>query len=128
MAELVAIALGGAAGALARFLLGEWVTSVAGAEFPWGILIVNVLGSLCIGILFVLLVEENGGTMISRSALMVGFLGAFTTFSTFSLQTFALIETGRLVAAAAYTLGSVLACLIAVTLGIVITRLMTGRG
>ncbi|MFN3237462.1 MAG: fluoride efflux transporter CrcB [Pseudomonadales bacterium] len=126
MTELLAVAAGGALGAVARFLLGEWVTSLTGEHFPWGIFTVNALGSLLIGILFVILVEQNPNAGIWRSLLMVGFLGAFTTFSTFSLQTLALLETGRWLMAASYAFGSLMVCVIAVAVGVGITRAVSG--
>jgi CrcB protein len=125
--ELIAIAVGGALGAVARFSLGQWVGDSLGTEFPWGILLINVIGSLAIGILFVLLVEHEHLSSIYRSALMVGFLGAFTTFSTFSLQTLALIETGKFLEALTYILASVVLSLGAVALGVFITRQLTGE-
>jgi len=125
--ELVAIAIGGAFGAVARFSLGEWIGDALGTDFPWGILLINVGGSLAIGILFVLLVEQEHLSPIYRSALMVGFLGAFTTFSTFSLQTLALIETGRFLEALTYVLASFVLSLGAVALGVFITRQLTGE-
>lgn len=126
MTELSMIALGGALGAITRFLLGEWVTSIAGEQFPWGILLVNAVGSFLIGILFVILVEQTQGPSFWRPLLMVGFLGAFTTFSTFSLQTLALIEVGRWLAAAGYAFGSLFLCLFAVSLGVFLSRALTG--
>lgn len=127
MLELIAIAVGGAFGAVARFSLGQWVGDTLGTEFPWGILLINISGSLAIGVLFVLLVEQEHLSTIYRSALMVGFLGAFTTFSTFSLQTLALIETGRFLEALSYVLASVVLSLGAVALGVFITRQLTGE-
>lgn len=126
MTELGMIALGGAFGAMARYLLGEWVASIAGDHFPWGIFLINVLGSFLIGVLFVLLVEETASASLWRPFLMVGFLGAFTTFSTFSLQTLALFEVGRWLAAASYAVGSLIFCLIAVAAGVFLSRALTG--
>ena len=127
MIEILAIAVGGALGAVTRYLMGESVSLWLGTDFPWGILLVNVLGSLLIGVLFVLLVENHPGNTIWRSLLIVGFLGAFTTFSTFSLQTLALLETGRWLAAIAYSFGSLLLCLVAVFAGVMISRQFTGH-
>lgn len=127
MIELIAIAVGGAFGAVARFSLEQWLGQSLGTEFPWGILLINVSGSLAIGILFVLLVEHGHLSSTYRSALMVGFLGAFTTFSTFSLQTLALIETGRFLEALTYVLASVVLSLGAVAIGVFITRQLTGE-
>ena len=126
MNELLAIALGGAMGAVARYLLGEAITAYLGDAFPWGIFMVNALGSLAIGILFVLLVEQYPDSGIWRSLTIVGFLGAFTTFSTFSLQTLALLETGRWLIAVSYSLGSLVTCLIGTAFGVWLTRRLTG--
>ncbi|MDA0790569.1 MAG: fluoride efflux transporter CrcB [Proteobacteria bacterium] len=124
MSELLAIAVGGALGALARFWSTNFITGLLGAGFPYGILIVNVIGSLLIGIAFVVLVERTEAHGAVRSFVMVGLLGAFTTFSTFSLQTLGLIEAGRLIAALAYVFGSVLLCMAGVTLGVYIARML----
>lgn len=118
MIELVAIAIGGALGALARHGAAGVGNTLFGIDFPWGTLIVNVVGSLLIGIAYVLLIERLALSPIWRSALIVGFLGAFTTFSTYSLQAIALLQEGRLAAAASYVLGSVVLCLAATALGI----------
>ncbi len=129
MSELLAIAVGGALGAIARYLLGESINAQLGNAFPYGIFAVNALGSFAIGVLFVLLVENQSeaGNGLLRSLLMVGFLGAFTTFSTFSLQTLALIETGRWLTAALYSFGSLATCLGAVALGVWVSRLLTSE-
>ncbi len=126
MTEIGLIALGGAFGAMARFLLGEWVASIAGEHFPWGIFLINILGSFLIGVLFVLLVEQTTSASLWRPFLMVGFLGAFTTFSTFSLQTLALFEVGRWLAAAGYAIGTLILCLIGVAAGVFLSRALTG--
>ncbi len=124
MSELLAIAIGGALGALIRFWSTNFATQLLGAEFPYGILIVNVLGSFLIGLAFVTLVERAEAHAVLRSFIMVGLLGAFTTFSTFSLQTLGLIESGRLIAALGYVFGSVVLCLVGVALGVYIARML----
>jgi len=124
MSEIIAIALGGALGALSRF----WAVTLASlwldGEFPYGILIVNVLGSFAIGIVFVFLVERAILPIAWRSAVMVGFLGAFTTFSAFSLQTIGLLEAGRFLAASVYITVSVLICVMAAGVGMFFARLV----
>jgi CrcB protein len=124
MSEIIAIAVGGALGALSRF----WATNLAellfGTDFPYGILIVNIAGSFAIGIVFILLVERSLLPNILGAGLMVGFLGAFTTFSTFSLQALGLMESGRFLAAALYIAGSVITCILAAALGMLIARLI----
>ena len=125
MPELVAIAIGGALGAVARFSLGNVINDLVGTQFPYGILLVNVLGSLLIGVFFELLVEDTLFPPVYRSVIIVGFLGAFTTFSTFSMQVVGLLETGRFSAAAIYTIASVALSMIAVIIGIFVTRQLT---
>jgi len=123
--ELVAIAVGGAFGAVARFSLGNVINALLGTDFPYSILIVNVLGSFLMGICFELLVEDTDFPAVLRSILMVGFLGAFTTFSTFSIQVLGLLETGRIVSALIYVIASVCLSLLAVVFGIFICRELT---
>ena len=128
MIEIVAIAFGGALGALLRWGMTEGVTRMTGTSFPYGTLLVNVVGSLLIGIVFVYLLERAQAGVLSspalKSAVMVGLLGAFTTFSTFSLQTLQMMMEGRWVAGTLYVLGSVLLCLVATAAGIGVARLL----
>lgn len=109
------IALGGAVGSILRFLM----VSAIGA--PLGTAVVNVLGSFAIGVLFVAL----GGRENWQVLLMTGLMGGFTTFSAFSLDTLKLVEAGQPLQAAAYVLGSVALSLIAVALGVALTRGLT---
>ena len=88
-----------------------------GSEFPYGTLVINVSGSLVIGLLYAL-IERQGAPDWVRPLIIVGFLGAYTTFSTFSLETLALAERGAWIAAVAYVAGSVAAALTAVWLGV----------
>jgi CrcB protein len=124
MSEIVAIAVGGALGALSRFWATNLANIVFGTDFPYGILIINILGSFAIGILFILLVERSLIPSALGAGLIVGFLGAFTTFSTFSLQALGLLESGRLAAAAFYIGGSVVICIAAAALGMYVGRLV----
>ena len=113
----LAISIGAVLGANARFLLGGWVMDRMGSEFPSGTLLINVSGSLVIGLLYALM-ERQGAPDWVRPLIMVGFLGAYTTFSTFSLETLALAERGAWIAAVVYVAGSVAAALTAVWLGV----------
>ena len=122
MGTLLAVAIGGALGSLARYGLGLWSEQVSGGDFPYGILVANVAGSVAIGVCFVLLFERALLPEVWRSLLMVGFLGGFTTFSTFSLQAIGLLQDGRLLAAGVYVLGSVVLSLAGAWLGILAMR------
>ncbi|MEO5366397.1 MAG: fluoride efflux transporter CrcB [Magnetococcus sp. WYHC-3] len=124
LANMAAVALGGALGAVARYLVTGWVGAWLGRSFPWGTLTVNVTGSLLMGMLFHLLVERWGPAPLWRMLLMVGVLGAFTTFSSFALETLQLLETGLTSSAALNILASVILCLLAVWAGVVLARLL----
>ena len=113
MYQTIAIAAGGAAGAVLRYWVSSGVYHLLGRSFPWGTLTVNVLGSLAIGFLYVLLLERTAAAPEWRAFLMVGLLGAFTTFSTFSMETLTLMEEGAWARAVANVLASVLACIAA---------------
>ena len=123
MRTALAIALAGAAGALARWGLNSWF-GPRFASFPWGTLLINVTGSFVIGVLFAVLVERGVGSETLRLALMTGFLGAYTTFSAFSLETLRLVEQGAARAAVANVFLSVSLGLVAVWLGVVTGRAM----
>jgi CrcB protein len=120
--QILAIAGGGALGALGRFGLSSGLYRLLGRDFPWGTLAVNVLGSFLMGLLFVLFLDRLAGPPELRSALLVGFLGAFTTFSTFSMETLLLVEQGFMVKALLNILASVLLCLLACWLGVLLGR------
>jgi CrcB protein len=104
------IALGGALGAVARSLVTGAVFKWWPTALPWGTLLVNVLGSIAIGVLFASLSGTLWLHTIARPFLVVGFLGAFTTFSAFSIETLTLIDDGRAGVALIYALVSVAAC------------------
>ena len=129
MTEFLAIALGGAVGALLRWGIMLGMTNVLRESFSFGTLLVNVVGSLLIGVAFVCLVEriQTEGIAASpafKSAVMIGVLGAFTTFSTFSLQTLDMLIDGRWMAGSLYVISSVVLCLLATALGIGLARLL----
>jgi len=122
MSHTLAIAFGGALGALGRYWMSNAVYRLLGRDFPYGTLAVNVLGSLALGWLYVLLIERLHVAAEWRGLLIVGFLGAFTTFSTFSLETLALLEQGAYWKAGMNVLVSVVACIGAAWLGMVLGR------
>ncbi|TYP53276.1 fluoride efflux transporter CrcB [Thermosediminibacter litoriperuensis] len=123
------ITLGGAAGALSRYMLSVWLNDRIGTAFPIGTLVVNILGSFLLGIIYSLSMQFTIPVAIVRSLVMVGFLGAFTTFSTFSLETLLLIHEGSFALAFLNVLTNLLGGFGAVFLGISATNLInTMRG
>lgn len=122
MIQTLAIASGGAIGALLRFWVSNGVHAVLGRDFPYGTLTVNVLGSLAMGLCYVLFLERMTAGPEWRALIIVGVLGAFTTFSTFSIETFNLIEDGELFKAVANVMLSVMVCIIAAWLGVLAGR------
>ena len=120
--QAITIAMGGAVGALMRFWVSTALYDRFGRGFPWGTLGVNVIGSFLMGLLAILLVERLVSGPEIRAFLLIGFLGAFTTFSTFSLETFNLLEQGDTLTALANILVSVLFCLAATFAGVLLGR------
>ena len=122
MLHTLAIAAGGALGAVLRYWVSLGVYAWLGRGFPWGTLAVNVLGSFLMGFLYILLVERLSLGVEARAFMLIGFLGAFTTFSTFSIETFNLIEQAQLVKALLNVLVSVLVCVSATWMGVILGR------
>ncbi|MEX2525476.1 MAG: fluoride efflux transporter CrcB [Gammaproteobacteria bacterium] len=120
--NLIYIAGGGAAGALLRYGMSNGVHALFGRGFPYGTLAVNVLGSILIGLCYVFLVERPGVDPYWRAALMIGLLGSFTTFSTFSMETLNLLEGGQPLKAAINILLSVTFCIAGAWAGLTIGR------
>lgn len=123
MQHLVWIGIAGAAGAVLRYLVHQGTVSALGTGFPYGTLVVNVLGSFIIGVLFVVFWEKSIAGDAVRLALMVGLLGSFTTFSAFSLDTWILLQHGAPLKAAANVLGTVALCLAVTWAGITAARM-----
>jgi len=121
--QLIAVACGGALGALLRYLIQ--MTLVYSGKFPMAIFIANVLGSLLMGVLFVLLQEKSLFAEWLRPFLMVGLLGAFTTFSTFSLDTIRLLEAGQVMTALSNVILSVVVAIGAAYIGVMLARMLS---
>ncbi len=119
MSTYLLIALGGALGSVGRFWFSNLIAEHFGERFPWGTILVNVLGSFAIG-LFATLTEPGGRWLVApvkREFFMIGICGGYTTFSSFSLQTLALARNGEWLYAGANAVLSVALCLAAVWLG-----------
>jgi CrcB protein len=117
--------MGGAIGSVCRVLMSNFVTRFAGDEFPFGTVVVNVTGAILMGLLAGYGESEPGKLLFSQSArtfLMIGVMGGYTTFSSFSLQTFLLIEQGNLTGAFLNVLLSVLLCVAGIWLGFITIR------
>ena len=119
---LVLIAAGGAAGAVARYLVDSAVLDRFGGAFPLGILVVNLSGAFVLGLLAAWVVDRGVLPADLRSPLMVGFVGAYTTFSTLMLDSWRLIEDGLPLLAVANLAGSLVLGIVAVVAGLVVGR------
>lgn len=122
MNMILAIAVGGAFGAVLRHYVGLVMLSVAGSNFPWGTLSVNVIGSFAMGVLITYFAESWNPSPEMRGFLTVGLLGAFTTFSTFSLDVAILWERGAALLAMGYIMASVVLSIAALFAGMLIIR------
>mgnify|MGYP006451500491 CR=1 FL=1 len=122
MLQIISIAGGGAIGALLRFWMSNGVYALLGRAFPYGTLAVNALGSIIMGLLYVFMLERMEVSPEWRAALMIGLLGAFTTFSTFSIETMNLIEAGEISKAGLNMFLSVALCVTGCWLGMIMGR------
>lgn len=115
------VALGGALGAMARYAV---YNAAASSKVPaqFATFIINAVGALMIGMLYVVITEKGGLQPYGQQLLTVGFLGAFTTYSTYSLDALRLLEQGQVGTAILYLLGTLLVCLLATWLGVSLTR------
>ena len=124
MAMVFSIALGGAAGALARHFLSHRIALMVPSAFPFGTMSVNILGSFIMGFLVILFANKLALSQEMRAFLTVGLLGGFTTFSAFSLEAALLIERGEVMQAAVYVGGSVLLAISGLFAGIYLGRVL----
>ncbi len=120
--QLAFIAAGGAFGAVLRFLVSNGIHSFMGRSYPYGTLSVNVIGSFLMGLSYVMLIERLNLSPEWRAFILVGLLGAFTTFSTFSIETLLLIEGSELSKALLNVLVSVVLCIMGSWIGIILGR------
>lgn len=120
--HLLLIGVGGFLGAIARYTIDGWVTDATRSSFPWGTLVVNMSGSFALGLLFALTVERAALPADLRAPVGIGFIGAYTTFSTFTLESLRLMQDGSWALAAANLVGSVLLGMAAVFAGVALGR------
>lgn len=122
VASLLLIGIGGFAGAIARHLLDGRIAAATGGSFPWGTLVINLTGSVAIGLLFALITERAALPAEWRAPLMVGFVGSYTTFSTLALESWRMIEDGAWLAAGGNLFGSLALAMVAVIGGVALGR------
>lgn len=122
MIQIISIAIGGALGALCRYGMTMGISSLIGRGFPYGTLVVNILGSFLMGAAYVIIVEEINVNPEWRVGITIGLLGAFTTFSTFSIETLNLLESGDVFKASLNILLSISFCMLGCWLGMIIGR------
>lgn len=125
MTKAAIIAFFCAAGGLSRYYLSGWVYVLLGRSFPYGTLAVNIIGAYLIGLIMELALRSTAIPETLRLGLTVGFLGGLTTFSTFSYETFKLLEDGQFIVAVVNVLASVFICLLCTWLGIVTIRALS---
>jgi len=124
MQLVLAIAAGGALGAVSRHFVSGAISKLAGIGFPIGTFTVNIMGSLAMGILVTLLAHKINISSEMRGFLTVGFLGSFTTYSTYSMETVLLFQRGDWTGAAVYSIGSLIVGALALLLGLWLGRLL----
>nr|WP_298929977.1 fluoride efflux transporter CrcB [uncultured Erythrobacter sp.] len=123
LAAALYVALGGATGSVARYFMGQAITSMMGANsYPWAILGINTLGSLAMGLLFGWFASQDGGTETQRLLFAVGMLGGFTTFSAFSFEIVLMIQRGAIGMAAFFIAASVIAGVAALYCGLTLMK------
>lgn len=124
MQSILVVAIGGALGALSRYGLGFWISSKWNQGFPLGTFIINITGAFLLGFLNILFIEKFAISPLWRLGIGIGFLGAYTTFSTFGYEVIMLLEGGSLLTAGLYTLLSVIIGFAGVALGVGLARIL----
>ena len=122
MGVIFAVAVGGALGALGRYFMSSYITKLLGSGFPYGIFAANLLGCFLMGIAATLIAGKLAVSPEMRALLTVGFLGAFTTFSTYALDIVTLYDRGQLMSVVVYALGSMILGVTALLAGMMIAK------
>lgn len=124
MKYLVWIALAGAVGSVARFFVAGWAQNLGGGRFPWGTLTVNLIGCLLFGLVFALIEDRTAISERVRHIVLIGFMGAFTTFSTFGFETTVLVRDQQWVLAVTNVLAQNVGGILCVVIGFALARLL----
>ncbi|MTV18745.1 fluoride efflux transporter CrcB [Bradyrhizobium elkanii] len=122
---MAAVAIGGSLGSVARYLVAIGAGRLVGTEFPWGTVVINIVGSFLIGVFAESFALSWNAGQVTRVFLTVGICGGFTTFSTFSLDAIVLIQRGELWAAGAYIAASVALSILSLFGGLLLVRAFT---
>lgn len=122
--ELLSIAAGGALGAVSRFCLGNLISRIIGSALPYGTFVINIVGCFFMGLIMTMIIERGMLATAWRLFLCVGFLGGFTTFSSFGYETLMLLQEEKIVAALAYVGGSIILGLMSAALGVAVGKLL----
>lgn len=125
MTRFLMVCLGGAFGTGARYLFGGWVQRALGTAFPYGTLIINLVGSFLLAVIMYLSLEVGLIPANARVVLATGVMGGFTTYSTFNYETLKLLQTGSVAIGALNLAGTVVGCLVAGVLGLVVAKALT---
>jgi CrcB protein len=120
--NILLVGAGGFLGAIARYLVDGWVSAATGGRFPFGTMAVNLTGAFVLGVLFALSVERGGLPASIRVPVLIGFIGAYTTFSTLMLESWRLVEDGSYAVAAGNLIGSIVFGMLAVVAGLAVGR------
>jgi fluoride exporter len=121
---LVFIAAGGAAGAIARYLVQGWAQDLTGGRFPWGTFAVNISGSFLLGVVFAIGIDRAALAPEVRVPVMIGFIGSYTTFSTLMLESWRLVEEGDYLFLLGNLVGSVVVGMVALVAGLAMGRML----
>jgi crcB protein len=124
MQNILVIALGGALGALSRYGLGIWISNKWNQGFPLHTFLINISGAFLLGFLNILFIERLTVSPLWRLGIGIGFLGAYTTFSTFGFEVITLLESGSILTASLYTLLSIVIGFTGVALGVGLARIL----
>ena len=125
MTRFLLVCLGGAFGTGARYLFGGWAQRALGAVFPYGTLIINLVGSFLLAVIMYLSLEVDLIPASTRVVLATGVMGGFTTYSTFNYETLKLLQAGSLALGALNLVATVVGCLVAGVLGLVVAKALT---